>query len=60
MNTTLKGNVTRQFVDYTTEANRKMVFSVFSNYKANNFMEGISDSDLEMLVRFPETFMCKQ
>jgi penicillin V acylase-like amidase (Ntn superfamily) len=60
MNTTLKGNVTGQFVDYTTEANRKMVFSVFSNYKANNFMEGISDSDLEMLARFPETLMCKQ
>jgi choloylglycine hydrolase len=60
MNADLKGNVTRQFVDYTTGMNRKMVFSVFSNYKANNFLEGISDSDLEELARFPETLMCKQ
>jgi len=59
MNTDLKGNVTKQFVDYTTEMNRKMVFSVFNNYKANNFMEGISDSALEVLARFPETLMCK-
>jgi penicillin V acylase-like amidase (Ntn superfamily) len=60
MNTDLKGNVTRQFVDYTTKMNREMVFSVFKNYKANNFMEGISDFALEVLARFPDTLMCKQ
>jgi penicillin V acylase-like amidase (Ntn superfamily) len=60
MNTALKGNVTRQFVDYTTEMNRKMVFSVYNNYKANNFMNSISDPALEALARFPETLMCKQ
>ncbi len=60
MNTDLKGNVTEQFVDYTTEMNREMVFSVFKNYKANNFMEDISDFALEVISRFPETFMCKQ
>ena len=59
MNTDLKGNVTKQFVDYITEMNRKMVFSVFNNYKANNFMKDISDSTLEVLARFPETLMCK-
>lgn len=60
MNTDLKGNVTKQFKDYTTEMNRKMVFSVFNNYKANNFMEDISDPELEELARFPETLKCKQ
>ncbi|MFC2141207.1 linear amide C-N hydrolase [Acidobacteriota bacterium] len=60
MNTDLKGNVTEQFVDYTTEMNREMVFSVFNNYKANNFMEYMSDFALEVISRFPETFMCKQ
>ena len=45
---------------FFTEMNRKMVFSVFNNYKANNFLESISDSDLEEIARFPETLMCKQ
>jgi choloylglycine hydrolase len=60
MNTDLKGNVTRQFVDYTTEMNRQMVFSVFKNYKANNFMKDMPEVALEVLARFPETLMCKQ
>ncbi len=60
MNSDLKGNVTKQFVEYTTEMNRQMVFSVFNNYKENNFMEGITDFALEVLARFPDTLMCKQ
>jgi choloylglycine hydrolase len=60
MNRDLKGNVTGQFVDYSTGMNRKMVFSVFNNYKAKNFMEDISDSELEELSGFPETLKCKQ
>lgn len=60
MNTDLKGNVTRQFVDYTTEMNLKMVFSVFNNYKSKNFMTGISDFALEILARFPENLKCNQ
>ena len=47
-------------MDYTTEMNRKLVFSVFHNYKEKNFMKGISDAAVEVLARFPETLMCKQ
>jgi choloylglycine hydrolase len=60
MNTDLKGNVTGQLVDYTTEMNREMVFAVFNNYKSRNFMKGTSDFALEILARFPENLKCNQ
>jgi penicillin V acylase-like amidase (Ntn superfamily) len=58
MNTDLRGDVTGRFVEYTTDMNRGMVFSVFDNYKSRGFMKGISDFALGILSAFPADLKC--
>lgn len=54
-----KGDVSKRFIDYSTELNREMVFAVFNRYRSENFMTDIPDAALEIISKFPGSLKCK-
>ena len=52
----LKGDVTRQFKDYTWEANYSLIKKSFSE---TSFLKGTPEKSLNILSRYPESLPCK-
>jgi choloylglycine hydrolase len=51
-----KGDVTRQFKDYTWEANYSLIKKSFSE---TSFLKGTSERSLNILSKYPESLRCK-
>jgi len=52
----LKGDVTRQFIDYTWEANYSLIKKSFSE---TSFLKGTPEASLNILSKYPESLTCK-
>lgn len=52
----LEGDVTRQFQDYTWEANYALIKKAFSE---TSFLRGTPDATMMVLSKYPETLRCK-
>ncbi len=52
INARLSGDVARDFIDYTSGANRDLIFNVFHRVE---FLKAIPDEQLEALAQYPET-----
>jgi hypothetical protein len=59
INTEAKDNLSDQFVEYSTDINRKLVNSTFAGYK-NTPVTKEGDSSLEMLIIYPGSVRCKR
>jgi choloylglycine hydrolase len=55
----LHGNVTDYFTTYSTEINRKSVMSVLDVFVKAGFIGEVSDTEIELLVNFPDRFKRK-
>jgi penicillin V acylase-like amidase (Ntn superfamily) len=55
VNANVSGDVTKEFSDYTYEANRNLIADSF---KKTSFLENIPYERLDALARFPEQFEC--
>lgn len=59
INTEAKDNLSDQFIEYSTDINRKLVNSTFAGYK-NTSVTKEGDSSLEMLIIYPGSVRCKR
>lgn len=53
--TSESGNITDNFELYTLAKNRDFVTRVVRNWRANGFATHITDTDIEKMIRYPET-----
>jgi choloylglycine hydrolase len=54
----IEGNVSGQFVEYTTDMNRNLVKAVFDRYKSVGFMEDMPEFIIEIMATYPESMKC--
>lgn len=53
--TTKSGDITDSFEPYTLEKNRDFVMRVVRSWRENHFAMHITDADVELMIRYPET-----
>jgi penicillin V acylase-like amidase (Ntn superfamily) len=54
----LEGDVSGNFIDYTTDMNRNLIKSVFGQYKNVGFMMDVPDFIIEIMATYPESMKC--
>ena len=54
----LEGDISGHFVDYTTDANRDLIKTVFDQYKNVGFMTDMPEFIIEIMATYPESMKC--
>jgi choloylglycine hydrolase len=56
--TDLSGDVTKNFIDYTQQINRKLIGNAFKKTYVNPELSGMPEEVLDAISRYPETTIC--
>lgn len=54
------GAVNNQFINYSTEINKKYITEAFIFFKACGFNLNIDSEQIDYLAKYPESFICKE
>ena len=56
--TDLSGDVTKNFIDYTQQFNRKLIGNAFKKTYVSPELSGMPEEVLDAISRYPETTIC--